>query len=63
MTKQILAAENISKLYRIGVPDVTAKNSSNPLLRAILKPLANFRKYRSLYSFTEAELSGAAQTP
>ena len=61
MTNRTLSVDNISKLYRIGVPQVTSENSSNPLVRVLTKPFANFRKYRSLYSFSEAELAG--ETP
>mgnify|MGYP000075415186 FL=1 len=58
MANLTLSVDNISKLYRIGVPTVTSENRSNPLVRALTKPFANFRKYRSLYSFSDAELAG-----
>ena len=57
MSKHALIVDNVSKLYRIGSPVVKAGNM-NPLQRMLMKPLANFRKYRSLYSFSEAELKG-----
>ena len=50
--------ENLSKLYRIGSSvDLVSKKSSK-LMRVLQKPVANFRKYRSLYKFSDAELSG-----
>ncbi|MDG1462867.1 MAG: ABC transporter ATP-binding protein [Gammaproteobacteria bacterium] len=58
MANPALSVENISKLYRIGVPEISKETISNPLVRALAKPLANLRKYHSLYSFTEKELSG-----
>jgi lipopolysaccharide transport system ATP-binding protein len=53
-----LQTENLSKLYRLGISADLDKADSNPLVRLIKRPLNNFRKYRSLYRFTEEELSG-----
>jgi len=52
-----LVVDNVSKLYRIGNTDTVAQ-SGNPIQRFLLRPMANFRKYRSLYNFTAEELSG-----
>ncbi len=57
MTQKALEVNQLSKLYRIGVPEYAAVNSSNKLLQLLTKPIANYRKYKSLYTFTAAELS------
>jgi lipopolysaccharide transport system ATP-binding protein len=53
-----LKVEKISKLYRLGNTSFLESADSNPLARILMRPINNYRKYRSLYSFTEAELSG-----
>ena len=50
--------EGLSKLYRIGSSVDLVSKKSNKLMRVLQKPVANFRKYRSLYKFSDAELSG-----
>jgi lipopolysaccharide transport system ATP-binding protein len=62
MSKRSLSLDNVSKLYRIGVPEVSGAANSNPLRRALAKPMANLRKYRSLYSFTDDELAGTSSS-
>jgi lipopolysaccharide transport system ATP-binding protein len=57
-SSKAIRVENLSKLYRLGTPDDLTVSGANPLARLIAKPLQNFRKYRSLYTFTEQELSG-----
>ncbi len=56
--QKAVRVEGLSKLYRLGTPDDLASGDSNPALRLLKKPLNNFRKYRSLYTFTEQELAG-----
>jgi lipopolysaccharide transport system ATP-binding protein len=58
-----LEVEHVSKLYRIGLPSYARINSSNKLLRLLSKPLENYRKYKSLYTFTKAELAGESKSP
>jgi len=57
-----LRVDNVSKLYRIGSASDLQSGSDGPLLRALRSPLNNYRKYRSLYRFTPAELAGAAES-
>jgi lipopolysaccharide transport system ATP-binding protein len=56
---KVLQVENLSKLYRLGSADDLVAKDSNIILQTLKKPLTNFRKYRSLYTFTDEELSGA----
>jgi len=58
MSDTALTVENVSKLYRIGTEDESYRSLQGSLKNIIRKPIANFRKYRSLYKFSEAELSG-----
>lgn len=53
-----ISVENLSKLYRLGTPADLASDHSNRVVRLLKKPIDNFRKYRSLYTFTEQELAG-----
>ena len=53
-----IRVENLSKLYRLGTPADLASDHSNSVVRLLKKPIDNFRKYRSLYKFTEQELAG-----
>jgi lipopolysaccharide transport system ATP-binding protein len=56
--QKAVRVENLSKLYRLGTPDDLSSRGSNSFLRILKKPLNNFRKYRSLYTFTDRELLG-----
>jgi lipopolysaccharide transport system ATP-binding protein len=56
--KNALEVENLSKLYRIGSAADLVSSESGKLMQALQKPVANFRKYRSLYKFSDAELAG-----
>ena len=57
--KKALQVENLSKLYRLGSAEGLVSRDSNILMRTLTKPLTNFRKYRSLYTFTDKEIAGA----
>jgi lipopolysaccharide transport system ATP-binding protein len=59
--KKALQVENLSKLYRLGSADDLVAKDSNILSRVLKKPFTNFQKYRSLYTFTDEELAGAAE--
>ncbi len=54
---KVLEVDSISKLYRLGNTSTLDAGESNKLVRLIKRPLNNYRKYRSLYKFTEAELN------
>ncbi|MEE4186441.1 MAG: polysaccharide ABC transporter ATP-binding protein [Gammaproteobacteria bacterium] len=62
MTAKTLSVERVSKLYRIGNAADLHSAEDGPLLRALKSPVNNFRKYRSLYRFTAAELAGAGES-
>jgi lipopolysaccharide transport system ATP-binding protein len=53
MTDIAIRAENISKLYRIGVKEEIQDNFLATMLDFLRSPLKNFRKYRSLYRFQD----------
>ena len=48
-----ITAENISKLYRIGVIDETQDTFGRVLIDLVKSPIRNYRKYRSLYNFDD----------
>jgi lipopolysaccharide transport system ATP-binding protein len=48
-----IRAENISKLYRIGLKDQIHDNLSSALIDFIKSPLKNYKTYRSLYKFDD----------
>ena len=54
-----LHVDNVSKIYRLGNASDLDNPDGNPLVRLLKRPLNNYRKYRSLYRFTEDELSGS----
>lgn len=58
MTDKALKLEELSKLYRIGSTSDIENEADSKLVRLMKKPLMNYRKYRSLYRFTDEELSG-----
>ncbi|MDP6436356.1 MAG: polysaccharide ABC transporter ATP-binding protein [Gammaproteobacteria bacterium] len=58
MTGKALLVDEISKLYRIGSASDLVSKDDNAVVRLLKKPLNNYRKYRSLYRFTDEELQG-----
>jgi lipopolysaccharide transport system ATP-binding protein len=65
MTNKNIAfkADNISKIYRLGLKDTEQETLGESLFSFIKSPVKNFRKYRSLYNFSDAELSDSASSP
>jgi lipopolysaccharide transport system ATP-binding protein len=49
----VIKAENISKLYRIGMKKEMRDNFAAALINFIKSPWKNYRKYRSLYRFDD----------
>jgi lipopolysaccharide transport system ATP-binding protein len=47
---------NVSKIYRLGAADIAKENLGSVLVDLIKSPLKNYKKYRSLYKFSEEEL-------
>jgi len=56
MTKSAIKVENLSKVYRIGVRESVHDSIGRGLLEFIKSPATNYKKYRSLYKFSEEEL-------
>ncbi len=50
-----LRVENVSKLYRMGLKDELHDTLAQSLFAFIKSPLDNYRKYRSLYRFDDAD--------
>lgn len=53
-----IEANNLSKIYRIGIKEDIHDNLAHSILNFMKNPLGNYRKYRSLYSFNATELKG-----
>jgi len=49
--------ENISKVYRLGKENEVHDNLARSFFEFLKNPLNNYKKYRSLYNFSDAELS------
>lgn len=49
----VIKVENLSKCYRIGLKEELHDNFVGSLLGFVKSPLANYRKYRSLYKFDD----------
>lgn len=52
-----IQVENLSKVYRLGKKDEVYDNLVRTFFEFIKNPLKNYRKYRSLYTFSDAELN------
>lgn len=48
--------ENISKIYRIGTKEEFQDNLAQTVFGFLKNPLKNYRKYKALYNFDDAEL-------
>lgn len=48
-----IRAENVSKIYRLGLKDEMQDNLGKTIFDFIKSPLKNYRKYRSLYNFDD----------
>ena len=52
-----ISVENMSKLYRLGVEQQSEDNMSTAVASFFRNPLANYRKYRSLYDFSDVDVA------
>ena len=50
-----ITVEGISKLYRLGAKDETQDSLTRTMMQALRNPIANYRKYRSIYDFRDVE--------
>jgi lipopolysaccharide transport system ATP-binding protein len=55
--ENVIKVQNISKCYRIGLREKMQDSFGALLLDFMKKPVSNYRKYRSLYTFNNKELS------
>ncbi len=64
MSSEALAIEvnKLKKCYRIGVADEKDESLVGAAAKLLKSPIRNFRKYRSLYRFSEAESNGTDAT-
>ncbi len=51
-----ISVENLSKVYRLGVEKESEDNLSTAIASFFRNPLANYRRYRSLYDFSDVDL-------
>ena len=58
MTDSAISVEGVSKIYRIGLREQVHDSIGRSLLEFVRSPLKNYRKYRSLYKFSDDVLSG-----
>ncbi|MGW8227273.1 MAG: ABC transporter ATP-binding protein [Gammaproteobacteria bacterium] len=49
----VIKVQNISKCYRLGIKDEVNETFGGTLIEFLKSPLANYRKYRSLYDFSD----------
>lgn len=56
-----IKVDNISKIYRIGTKEKMRDNLSQTVFDFIKNPLTNYRKYKALYKFDDAELNTTVQ--
>jgi lipopolysaccharide transport system ATP-binding protein len=52
-----IVVENLSKLYRLGVEKQSEDNLATAMASFFRNPLANYRKYRSLYDFRDVDVA------
>lgn len=53
-----LNVQDVSKLYRIGAREARRDTMAQSLAAMIRSPIRNFKRYRSLYDFTDVDLDG-----
>lgn len=53
MSELAISANNISKVFRIGVREQTSDSLGGMLLDMLRSPVRNYRKYRALYNFRD----------
>jgi len=56
-SKAAITVDNLSKVYRIGQEGETNDSLGRAVFDFVRSPISNYRKYRSLYRFSDDELS------
>ena len=59
MTKKAITVDNLSKVYRIGLEGATNDSFGRAMIDFVRRPFSNYKKYRSLYRFSDEELSNS----
>ena len=59
-SKLAIRVENISKRYRLGAKVQEFDSLGTSILEALKSPIKNYRKYRSLYDFSDVDDKGSA---
>ena len=57
MSRKAISVDNVSKVYRIGSADQVYDSMGRSLVEFIKSPISNYRKYRSLYRFSDEVLA------
>jgi len=57
-----IRAENVSKVYRLGAKEETDDSLLKALGRTIKSPISNYKKYRSLYRFSDLDFDNPDAT-
>jgi len=50
-----IRVENVSKVYRLGIKEETEDSFIRSVVRMLKSPIRNYRKYRSLYNFSDLD--------
>jgi len=50
-----IKVENISKVYRLGIKEETENSLLTSIAKMIRSPVSNYKKYRSLYNFSDLD--------
>ena len=53
--------EGVSKIYRIGLKKQQHDSLARTMADFVRRPVTNFRKYRSLYSFDDIEMDAVVR--
>ena len=51
-----ISVESLSKIYRLGIEQQSQDNIATAFASFFRNPLANYRRYRSLYDFSDVLL-------
>lgn len=54
-----MSVENLSKVYRLGVEQHAGDNLATAFASFFRNPLANYRRYRSLYDFSDIDMAAS----
>jgi len=58
-----IKVENISKVYRLGAQEEAEDSLVNSVAQMIKSPIKNYRKYRSLYDFSDLDFDNPDTSP